>query len=320
MSTKWRRIGWQQTELCCPEDWFLSKIAAEQASGELWLNDPLMPRLQIKWFDASKQKSVDPGATLDNYLDGLAKQAKKAKRPCEIQRDVQVVGKSGRDISSLEGFHWLSEVQGYGAIWYSRDAQRVTLAQVNGALDESDLKNLARAVLASIQDAPEGEDSLWTAYDLSCRIPKGWTLAGQTMETGRTELKFSKSKNTLTITRYGLASIALERAGDLGDWAHGLRFKDWITYRLDRDEGEHGGHSAVTFRGRRKSAMEKFREWIYHLVGQAYPARVAAKVWHCEEANCLYLVEQVHDSRSDEILEAVCASIPDTPETFNRPK
>lgn len=320
MSSMWRRIGWQQTELCCPEDWFLSKIAAEQASGELWLNDPLMPRLQIKWFDASKQKSVDPGATLDNYLDGLSKQAKKRRQPCTIERDVQTVGKAGRDISSLQGYHWQSEVQGYGAIWYSRAAERVTLAQVNGPLDDPDLKGLARQVLASIQDAPPGDDSLWTAYDLSCRIPRDWTLAGQTMETGRTELKFAKGKNALTVTRYGLASIALERAGDLGDWAHGLRFKDWITYRLDRDESPHAGLPAVTFRGRKKSPVERFREWVYHRFGQAYPSRLAAKVWHCAEANCLFIVEQVHDSRSTEILEAVCATIPCTPETFKRPK
>ncbi len=319
MSIKWRRIGWQQTELCCPEDWFLAKIAAEQIAGELWLSDPLMPRLQIKWFDASKQKAVDPGATLANYLDGLEKQAKKQKQPCSIERDIQVVGKAGRDISSLEGFHWQSDVQGYGAIWYSRAAERVTLAQVNGALDEPDLKSLARQVLASIQDVPAGDDSLWTAYDLVCRIPREWALTGQAMETGRTELKFAKGKNTLTITRYGLASIALERAGDLGDWAHATRFKDWITYRLDRDEGDRDGHPTVTFRGRKKGALESFREWIYHLVGQPYPARLAAQTWHCQEANCLFIVEQVHDSRSAEILEAVCATIPCTPETFSRP-
>lgn len=320
MSRQWRRVGWQQMEMIVPADWYLSKIGAERSAGDLWLADAEMPRLQLKWLDAKNQKSVDPEATLDRYLKELERQAKKRKQPFELERDVKILSRAGRDISSYEGFRWTAEIQSYGAIWYSRGAERVTLVQVNAPLDEPEFKATARRILNNITDITDAEEDLWTAFDLVCRIPREWQLLSQVMETGHTELKFGRQKDTLTIARYGLAAIALQRAGDLGDWAHSTRYKEWITYQLDRDESDWQGHPAVTFRGRKRNVMERLREKTYNFVRQPYPIHLAARTWHCEEANCLFIVEHLRNVTSEDQLDAICETIPCAPELLPPPK
>ncbi len=320
MTTEWRRIGWQQMQAVVPANWYLSKISTDRASGELWLADEVLPRLQIKWLDASRQKAVNPTETLDRYLQQLEKQSKKRRLAFAVERDIRLIHKAGRDISSVECFRWTAEMQAYGVIWYSRAAERVTLAQVNGELDEQDFKELAKGVLTSLKDASDEATDLWTAYDLECRLPPEWQLLGQRMETGRTELKFGRAKDLLTITRFGLASIALQRAGDLGDWAHSERYKEWVTFRLERDETAWQGYPAVTFRGPKRSWAERARQRTYNFLGLPYPAQLAARVWHVAEANCLYLVEHLHDRRSAALLEPTCLTIPPRPQLLSGPR
>ncbi len=303
-----------------PADWYLSKVSRDRASGELWLTDAELPRLQVKWLDATRQKSVDTKTTLERYLEGLQQAAKKRRQPFALDRDVQVVGKAGRDISSVEGYRFTSEIEAYGVIWYSPSAERVTMAQVNGALGEPGFKTLARQVLASLHDAPQGERELWTAYDLECWIPAGFELVNQAVETGRTELKFSRGKETLTVGRVGLAAIALQRAGDLGDWAHQQHYKEWITFDLERTAATHHDCPAVDFRGGKKGLTERFRRGAYGFFKQPYPFALSARVWHCEAANCLFLVEHLRDAGAEDLLDEVCEPIPCQPVLYDSPK
>ncbi len=310
MSSRWRRIGWQQMQVVVPEDWCLSKIGLEKAEGDLWLADAEMPRLQIRWLDTTKQKSVDPQATLERYLQQMERQARKRKEDFSVERDIKLIARGGRDVSSLECFRWQADAQTYGVIWYSRAAQRVTLAQVNGPLGDSEFKALAKQVLGSLQDTLDGDDALWTAYELSVRVPHEWPLLAQTMETGRTELKFGRGKDLLTINRYGLAAIALQRAGDLGDWAFSQRHKDWSTFDLARTEGRQGEHEAVTFRGPKKGLTERIRQRTFGFFHLPYPFLLSARTWHCAEANCLFLVEHLRDAHSDDLLDRICETMP----------
>ncbi|MCC7493003.1 MAG: hypothetical protein IT204_11665 [Fimbriimonadaceae bacterium] len=317
---EWRRVGWQQMQAVVPAEWFLSKIGTDRTAGELWLADEAMPRLQVKWLDTAKQKSIDPSVTLENYLRQLEKQAKKRSQRFGSERGLKLIGKGKRDISSLEGFHWSAETQAYGVIWYSPSAQRVTLAQVNGALDDPACRTVARQVLGSLTDTADAEGDLWTAYDLECRLASDWVLTGQRMETGRTELRFGWQKDTVSFSRVGLAEIALQRAGDLGDWAFSQCYKEWSSFRLERAVGQWQGHPAVTFVGPRRSLGERARQRCFRFVGLPYPFLLAARVWHCVERNCLYLVETIRDRRSPDRLDSFCATVPDSPAALPAPK
>lgn len=311
MTTAWRQYGWQRFRFTAPADWYYTKIGMDPASGDLWLADERLPRLQMKWLDAAQQKHVDPAATLTRYLEQLERQAKKARTSFEAEREVRLVGKAGRDISSLEAYHFVGDVEAWGAIWYSPQRERVVLAQVNGPVGEDGLKALARRVLKTIRDEPSDDGlELWTAYDLECWAPADFRLAAQTMETGHTELRFEHRRDTLTVARYGLASIALGRYENLGDWAHGQRFRSWITFHLEREESRHGERPAVTFRGRKRSWAERLRSRTYNFFGRPYPIDLTALAWHCEEANCLMLIEHFRDARSADLAAAVAETVP----------
>ncbi|MBI5831202.1 MAG: hypothetical protein HZB16_02705 [Armatimonadetes bacterium] len=322
MSSEWRRFGWQQMTFMAPADWYLTKISTERASGELWLSDADLPRLQVKWNDAAREKKVNPKGTLTAYLASIERAAKKRKLSWQAERDLRFFKGGQADVSSLEGFHWTSEIEAYGAIWYSPKSLRVTLSQVNGKTGESDLKALAKRVLNSLSDAPQGELDLWTAYDLTCSVPHDFTLAEQHMETGRTELDFVRGKQgeRLACARYGLAAIALERVGDLGDWAYQQRFKAWYTYDLKRELANFGSWSCVHFSGLKKSWRERLRQRIYAFLGRKLPVALSAWVWHCPEENVILIVEHQHDPRDDSLVPRLAEHMLSRPELVAPPK
>jgi hypothetical protein len=321
MTTQWRRFGWQQLELLAPAAWHLSKVSSERANGELWLADDALPRVQIKWLDATREKSVNPAETLAAYLKGIEKAAKKQRLGWECQRDLKILGRRA-GVSSLEGFHWCSELEAFGVIWYNPDSQRVTLAQVNGRPGEPQLKALAKQVLGSLRDAPVGADDLWTAYSLETRIPRSFELAQQTTNTGHTELAFTRGRHgeQLAVARFGLAEIALKRAGDLGDWAWQQRYKLWCKYGLERCEATVGGLPAVAFRGQRSRLLERARWRAAAFLRQRYALNLGALVWHSAEANALFIVEHQHDPRDPDLTTAVSEQTPCQPTLLDPPK
>lgn len=320
MPEGWRRFGWQQMTFVAPVDWYLDKVSIDRAEGELYLSDGALPRLQIKWLDAAKQKSVDPKATLDRWIAQLEKQARRRRIEFSADRDIKLIKRGKREVSSFESFRWRGDIEAIGLIWYSPAAQRVTLAQVNAPLGDEGLKQLARQVLGSLYDTPQGEHDLWTAYDLECEVPREWKLKNLVTETGHTELTFEQGKESLTIGRWALAEIVLERSGNLGDWAHSQRFKSWITHRLERLEGDHAGLPAVDFQGLRKNPLDRLRAAVYNFCKASYVVALTARAWHCAEANALFLVEHLHDRRTRPLVDELAARIPCAPRPAKPPK
>jgi hypothetical protein len=265
---------------------------------------------------------VDPAKTLTGYLLQSEKSARKRRVEWSCERDLHLVGRGGRDVSSIEGFHWRSELEAYGVIWYSPSSERVTVAQVNGPLDEPGLKTLAKRVLGSLRDAPAGALDLWTAFDLECRVPRDFILATQSMETGHTEMSFTRGRHgeALTISRWGLASIALERVGDLGDWAWQQRYKTWHKYSLEREATTIGDEEAIIFRGRRTSLTERVRWRVFGWLGQRWALGLTAVVRHCPEANAIVLVEHQFDPRQPELALDLSAHVPGRPPRVPAPK
>lgn len=322
MDSPWRRFGWQQMELVAPADWYLSKVSTERAAGELWLTCDNRPRLQVTWRDATKEKRVNTDATLDAYLGGLERAARRRKLGWEVERGLKLITKGDRDVSSLECFNWRSDVEAYGVVWYSPTSQRVTLAQVNGPLGDSGLKTLAKRILGSLYDAPRGELALWTAYDLDCSLPHDAVLSGQTIETGHTELNFTRGRHQeiISVARYGLASIALERAGNLGDWAWQQRWSQWKSFAAEREERIVNGCPAIAFHGLKRSVLERLRQKVFGFVGIKYPVALSALAWYSADSNALFTLEQIRDPRDPELVDQLAEQIPCQPTLFDPPK
>lgn len=318
----WRRFGWQQLSFVAPADWYLTKVSLDRSAGELWMADAQMERLQIKWSDTSREKNVKPGATLSNYLQHLERAARRRKLPWQCDRDLRLAVPAQPDASSVEAFHWSADIESYGAIWYSPQAQRVTLFQVNGPLGGEGLRHTARRVITSLLDASSGDADLWTAQDLTCSIPASFGLTKHLLQTGHTELGFTRGKlgEAMAIARYGLASIVLERAGDLGDWVDQQRFKLWHTYRLERDTVQIGDRLMVRFRGSKAAGRERLRRRLYALVGLPLPIYLTALCWHDAESNSISLVEYLHSLNQGDLAQHVAQQMPSAPILLPPPK
>ncbi|HAZ64005.1 MAG TPA: hypothetical protein DCZ72_10410 [Armatimonadetes bacterium] len=322
MTDMWRKFGWQRLTFLAPAAWYLTKISIERGSGELWLSDPQMPRLQVKWTDVTREKKVNPKATLTSYLTQIERAAKRNRLNFEMERDVRLAKPAQDDVSSLECFRWQAETETYGAIWYSPHAQRVTLVQINSPPHDPGARSLARRILASMHDDTPGPRELWTVQDLSCEVPPDFNLTTNALQTGQTELGFTRGRlgEKISFVRFGLASIALERAGDLGDWIDQQRFKLWHTFRLTRDQVTIGEREVVRFHGLRVSYKERLRHRLYGLFGQRLPIALTAYCWHSEEANAISLVEYLHAPNHGDLAEELVPYMLDQPALVKPPR
>lgn len=210
-AASWTTIGWQKITLQVPADWNLAGIGGDARSGYLRIDGPDRPRVEIKWWDKTHEKTVNVAQTVETYLKDLQKKARKQRIDLTVEREVKLLSKRHKGKSSLQGFAWRGDVQAYGVIWYCPHCSRVTMAQVSGELGEN-LRPLAVEILGSLEDhSREGWD-VWSAFGLFCHIPSDFELQGQQLVTGLTQLHFAKRQSLIRVSRYGLADVVLKEA------------------------------------------------------------------------------------------------------------
>lgn len=207
----WITIGWQKITLQVPADWNLAGIGGDARSGYLRIDGPDRPRVEIKWWDRTPEKTVNVAQTVETYLQDLQKKARKQRIDLVVDREVKLLSKRHKGKSSLQSFAWRGDAQAYGVIWYCPQCSRVTMAQVNGPLEEN-LRPLAVQILNSLEDhSREGWD-VWSAFGLLCHIPEEFELQGQQLVTGLTQLHFARRQSVIRVARYGLADVVLKEA------------------------------------------------------------------------------------------------------------
>jgi hypothetical protein len=207
----WTTIGWQKITLQVPADWNLAGIGGDARSGYLRIDGPDRPRVEIKWWDKTHEKTVNVAQTVATYLKDLQKKARKQRIDLTVEEEVKLLSKRHKGKSSLQGFAWRGDVQAYGVIWYCPQCSRVTMAQVSGDLQEN-LRPLAVEILSTLEDhSREGWD-VWSAFGLFCHIPADFELQGQQLVTGLTQLHFARRQSLIRVSRYGLADVVLKEA------------------------------------------------------------------------------------------------------------
>ncbi len=103
-------IGWQGMTLSVPSDWNPGKVAGNRERGDVRIDDPDGARLEIRWETPKNEVNIEK--TVDNFIEGLAKDAKKAKRPFESRGDLNLVSKHKKGKNRLVSFGWTSDTSG----------------------------------------------------------------------------------------------------------------------------------------------------------------------------------------------------------------
>jgi hypothetical protein len=304
-SEKWTVVAWQGLTIGVPQDWNIGAIGGEGDEGYLRIDSTVMPRVEIKW--AKPQGSVDIKRIVDKYLTEVSRSRKRNAPEVTVERNIKLLSKGKRKKSSLECFSWHGDIEGYGAAWYCKDCGRTIIAQVMGTQDE-DTKALAERILMGVEDHPEGESARWATYGLDFAIPKDFKLEGQKLMSGLVELWFKRDTETIRVSRWGMAGVAL-RGTNLGDWTIKQHWKRLKVQKPAHEKTEHAGHEALKITGGTLSPVQTVQRFVQHCRGKLYADRLRGLVWHCPDDNKIYIIETFVDLAHEELYAEIADSI-----------
>ncbi|GIX07078.1 MAG: hypothetical protein KatS3mg115_1481 [Candidatus Poribacteria bacterium] len=308
-------FGWQGISARVPADWELVGVPKthDPNEGYLRLDDGRHPRFELKW-QAHPQRKFDIEKTLDKYLDAVRKEYGKASGGIEIHHDPTLIPRSkcpeffaDREVLF---FSWRGAYKAFGAIWRCKRCERVVLAQVLG--NEGGLRKLAASVLESLQDHPEGETVLWTAYHLEFQTPRRFRLENTKFLNGYLLFSFSDGAQRLAVERYGLADQLL-KARDLEEWFRTTYRKELrgTFFVLDRPETK---APVLILNGRDRRWIDRIDRWDLG-ASRRWDAlfrrmRIGAYLWHDEAANRIYVIRVLAKQNALGLAEQVARSIP----------
>ena len=212
---EWTVFGWAGIELEIPTTWELSGLSGDQKTGYLRLDDPEMPRLELKWAH-TRRKKPDLHATLDEYFKLIRKTYKKGTE-LSFRRNVNFIKEAeffeGRTVL---GFSWKGSIRASGLIFHT--GKRITIVQVMGRLKENWRPTVLR-VFESIADRGDAPLTLWSAYGLKLGVPKEYKLERQKLLSGYLLFAFvAKPVRFQSVVRLAkLVSHRLRNNGSLED-------------------------------------------------------------------------------------------------------
>ena len=212
---EWTVFGWAGIELEIPTTWELSGLSGDQKTGYLRLDDPEMPRLELKWAH-TRRKKPDLHATLDEYFKLIRKTYKKGTE-LSFRRNVNFIKeKEFFEGRTVLGFSWKGSIRASGLIFHT--GKRITIVQVMGRLKENWRPTVLR-VFESIADRGDAPLTLWSAYGLKLGVPKEYKLERQKLLSGYLLFAFvAKPVRFQSAVRLAkLASNRLRNNGSLED-------------------------------------------------------------------------------------------------------
>jgi hypothetical protein len=289
-------FGWQGITVRVPADWTLGAIGGDYKQGYARLDDPSMPRLEVKWSD----QNVNLDRALDKYLAKLGKGRR--GRKVQIDDKVRILSRRSKPHKKLRGFSWSGRERAEGVIWRCDTCKRTVIAQVILAPGERD-RALARDILSSLED--HGRDGLitWALYGLQFDAPDHLRLERQKLMAGYLELAFAAGRRKLRVCRWGMADVALADR-DLQHWyeVDQVRRRDVV---WDCEPEDVKGHDGLVVDGHRRRFGHRPRRVVERLMRLRIASDFDGRVWHCPESNRIYAVESVHHEDLQSVLDVV---------------
>lgn len=304
----WTTFGWAGITLEIPANWELSGLSGDEKEGYLRLDDDEIPRLELKWAQ-SKKKKPDLGRVLDEYFKLVRKNYKRKETKLHIQRHVNLI----RDESVFEGrevvsFTWKGDTRANGIIFHCQTCKRITIVQIMGHLKENLRANTVR-ILQSVQDHPNAQDILWSAYQLSVEVPRRYRLGKHQLLSGYLLFSFADGSRKISVERYGVADVTLKEQ-DLEFWFRAKYAKAIRGYGFEIPSQTDGGDERISLVGEQTRVTDRIPLSPVLAVDKVLRRQVfAIYLWRCEHSNRIYVVQAVAKRDAPKIAESVAASI-----------
>ena len=289
-------FGWQGITARVPADWTLAAIGGDRKRGYVRLDDPHMPRLEVKW----SEQDVDLDRALRKYLASVGKRGR--RRGVRVADNARVISRRSKPNKKLRGFAWSGPERAEGVIWKCEKCGRTVIAQVVSPAGERQ-DALVREVLTSVEDHARDGRIAWALYGLAFEAPEEFHLERQKLMAGYLELAFAAGKRKLRVCRWGMADVALAER-DLQHWyeVEQVRRRDVV---WDCEPAEVKGHDGLEVTGHRRRPLHRARRAAERLLRLRIASDFDGRVWHCPQSNRIYGVEGVHHEQAQIVLDVI---------------
>ena len=313
--------------LLVPVEWNLASFSGDAATGNLRADDDEGPRLELRW--EQPRGAVDLDRSIEKFIEGLERQAKKKKEPFKAISNPHVLKGVRPDKVKIVNFGWSGRGdspiagQGYGVAWECSTCGRVVVGHVmaRGRERAEKVRGLASEVLSTLECHGKGGWQTWSVFGLRLEVPEEFQLSQAKLLTGRIEMEWMRpapppprgwleTQERLRVTRVALANVLLERES-LEQWTERnvARPDRRLKYGASEATQVHG-HEAITRLGVERDPRRRLAPWLLDLALRRRTPPAQLQVWHCPESNKLYTVLCKLSTRNAH----VCADVIDSME------
>lgn len=344
---EWTVFGWAGIELEIPTTWELSGLSGDQKTGYLRLDDPEMPRLELKWAH-TRRKKPDLHATLDEYFKLIRKTYKKGAE-LSFRRNVNFIKeKEFFEGRTVLGFSWKGSIRASGLIFHT--GKRITIVQVMGRLKENWRPTVLR-VFESITDRGDAPLTLWSAYGLKLGVPKEYKLERQKLLSGyllfafvakpvrfQSAVRLAKlvssrlrnngsledrrgevtsvvpDKGSLSVERYGPAEVMLSDYKDapnpLETWFRAKYAKAIRGYGFEVTSDTDSADERLTLIGEQTRLYDGVPfSPVLMLDKLSKRTALVFHLWRCNQSNRIYVIQSVGSTDARSTVQKVAESI-----------
>lgn len=266
-------FAWQGWMLDFPESWNPQRLEGDFDNGYALIADLHGPKLGLRWMTPPKRFDVPTWirATLLQEIGQLAANEARLTQDAHWPHATlyQEPDPPGRDV-------WLAVSQASGR----------TIEIVYHLKGRDQL--LSSRILPGLQDTQSDDEMNWSVFDLNCRTPPGWRLAGKLLNAGDLSLEFSHQREKLMIRQISMAALALKRQP----------IEEWLKQHVNRQRKEYVTASEAQDRvvcaqdGRDLCGMEQMLERRKMLFWKPeLPATLYILALHDESNNRLLIAE-----------------------------
>ena len=299
-------FGWQGITCLLPEDWDLTGVTGTEREGYFSFDDERMRRMEIKYARARRWGQPALEKTLTYYFDSVRKKLKKGTR-FEIEEDAKLIGTERIPQEyRWKAYGWVSDFIARGVIWHCEVCRRVVIAQCLAAPNRVNLREISD-ILASLRCHPEGEERTWAAFDFAVDVPKEMHLETHKLQAGLISLSFVHKNARLVVDRLGMAHAVL-RHTPMDRYVKEVHYKKLRRRRLRFIEEAWKGHPGFRIEGARFRVLY----WLPRVGPLLRKWRtgdhIGGRVWHCEEANRLFII-RAEGKNAQDLADRAAASI-----------
>jgi len=288
-----KQVAWNGIRFMAPARGEAGQIGRQY----LLLENASGPLLEVKWHRIKGKFSHR------TQLKRLARQGSRKKGHTIKQSPLP--GEWERALGQFQamGFDWQGQsVGGKGVILFCQECRTATLLQFylagrNPGGSEEVMK-VSASLLSSFRDHSKDALQLYAVYDIKAMVPEDFPLSYFRFTSGEFELRFRRKRRSVTLYRWGLASILL-KSSDLGQFA-GTR----VHLPEDAPEAAHPmGGTAKEWQWVEDTG--RFG-WWRSLIAPPYSRKF--RIWHLEKDDRILGVSMEGNTPADfRLYDQICA-------------